>query len=375
MKLFNREICFCDLPQSDIVVFDESHLSLIANHILKGYSFFVYNMRPEKIYISASIICQFFKSLRFLSWSEIKTQKRKPRALCAELIRHYRMGCFMVMKPKVVITVVDNFNIFHWLSRNYKEAIFFAIQNGHRTNKQLTKELSNQYISNFFCFGGYDKDRYSRFGHVVDKCYPIGSLKLGIYGEYFKKNSKIEYDVSIISQFRENWLQNANNYPEVKSQILMHEFLLRCIKESKIKAALIMSRYADNSEIGFFKNIYNDNVDFIGNDRDNFTSYSVVDKSNVIVGFNSTLISEAFGMGKKVLRIDFTGSDDFNDYDPIILLKSPSYSVLKSRLNELLSEPYEDYKKRTKEYAAYIMNYDSDCPPHRFIREKIEKYL
>ena len=100
-----------------------------------------------------------------------------------------------------------------------------------------------------------------------------------------------------------------------------------------------------------------------------------MDKSNVIVGFNSTLISEAFGMGKKVLRIDFTGSDDFNDYDPIILLESPSYSVLKSRLNELLAEPYEDYKKRTKEYAAYIMNYDSDCPPHRFIREKIEKYL
>lgn len=375
MKLFNREICFCDLPQSDIVVFDESHLKLIANYILSGYSLFVYNMRPEKIYINAPIIYQFLKSLRFFNWSEIKIKKRKLRAFCALLICHYRLGCFMVMKPKVVVTMVDNFNIFHWLGKNYREATFFAIQNGHRTNKQLTKELTNQYISNFFCFGDYDKDRYSRFGHVVDKCYPMGSLKLGIYGEYFKKNPKIEYDISIISQFRDNWLLNATDYQEVKSQVLMHEFLLRYMKEHKIRVAVIMSRYADTNEIGFFKNIYNDNVDFIKNDRDNFTSYDIVDKSNIVVGFNSTLISEAFGMGKKVLRIDFTASDDFNDYDLVILLKNPSYSELENRLNELLAEPYEGYRKRTKEYVSYIMNYNSDCPPHEFIRKKIEQYL
>ena len=81
------------------------------------------------------------------------------------------------------------------------------------------------------------------------------------------------------------------------------------------------------------------------------------------------------GLNKKVLRIDFTESVEFNDYDLKIILKNPTYEELTERLDQLLSEPYDSYLERTKEYSSYVMNYKPDLPPHVRIRRKIEEYL
>jgi surface carbohydrate biosynthesis protein len=332
-------------------------------------------MRPEKIYICPSIFYYFLKSLRFFDWHALKIQKRKVRAAIGQLLRYYRMGSFFVMKPKVVITVVDNSGDFHWLCKNYKGAIFFAIQCGHRTNIQLAEGLTKQYLTNFFCFGNYEKDRYSKFQHTALNCYPVGSLRLGIYQEYFKESMTIDYDIAIISQYRKHVFLNTSHDPLKKPQVLMHQILSNYVKENVIKAAIVLVTNGDKEEIDFYKNIYQDSADFLANDKNKLSAYSAIDQCNVILGFNSTLISEAIGMGKKVLRVDFMGSNDQNDYDQTILLKNPSYSELESRLNELLAEPYEDYRKRMKGYACYIMNYNPDCPAHEAIRKKIKEYL
>ena len=80
-------------------------------------------------------------------------------------------------------------------------------------------------------------------------------------------------------------------------------------------------------------------------------------------------------LNNKILRIDFTESSDFNEYKPMILLNNPTYQEMSERLDQLLAEPYDSYRKRTKEYASYVMNYNPDCPPHIYIRNKIEEYL
>ncbi len=369
--------CFYTPPQSDIVVFDESHIKIISNYILAGHSYFIYNMRPEKIYISLSVIYSFLKSLRIYDWNAVKISKRRLRTAIKQLIYIYRMGCFMVIKPRVVVTAVDNSGCFHWLSHNYKDAVFFAIQNGHRTNIQLT-ELTKQHITNYFCFGDYEEERYLRYGHVIEKCYPMRSLKLGVSNAYFKNaksDIEIKYDISIVSQYRRQVFQSSYYPLLLKALTLMHELLSKFIKENCLRVALIMCSNGDTDEIGFYRNIYNDNIDLIKNDKDEFTSYRIINKSGVIVGFNSTLILEAFGIGRKVLLIDLSGTNNFTDYDPIILIKDPGYFDLESRLNSLLDEPYDDYRKRTSEYASYLMNYNPDCPPHEYIRKKIERYL
>ena len=68
-------------------------------------------------------------------------------------------------------------------------------------------------------------------------------------------------------------------------------------------------------------------------------------------------------------------SDDFNEYEPLFILNNPTYSELEKRLNQLIAESYKDYRQRTKEYAKYVINYNSDLPPHVLIRKKIEEYL
>ena len=81
------------------------------------------------------------------------------------------------------------------------------------------------------------------------------------------------------------------------------------------------------------------------------------------------------GFKKKVLRIDFTNTNDVNDYESMTLLNNPTYEELEDRLNKLLAEHYDTYLHRTKEYAAYVMNYNPELPPHEFIREKIKTFL
>ena len=57
------------------------------------------------------------------------------------------------------------------------------------------------------------------------------------------------------------------------------------------------------------------------------------------------------------------------------MFTEPNYEAFKKRLDELRCEPYEEYRKRTKNYASYLMNHYPDYPAHIYIKNKIEEYL
>ena len=80
-------------------------------------------------------------------------------------------------------------------------------------------------------------------------------------------------------------------------------------------------------------------------------------------------------MGIKILYCDFTGTNKYSDYDPMIMFTEPDYESFEKCLNELRKEPYDEYRKRTKKYASYLMNNDISCPPHLIIRDKINSFL
>ena len=65
---------------------------------------------------------------------------------------------------------------------------------------------------------------------------------------------------------------------------------------------------------------------------------------------------------------------------PVIVLNlclfiSINYDLFEKRLNEIRLMPYNKYQNLTKEYAKYLMNYEPDCPAHKFIRKKIMDYV
>jgi surface carbohydrate biosynthesis protein len=389
MFLFHRRIFLKSPPRSDIVIFDEENSYPISMYILEDRPYFIFNVRPEKIYISPSIIINYFISLKYFR-IHTKTKSRKSKALLALLqLRHcYHFACLMTIKPKIVITFIDNSTDFHWLSRYYKNASFFAIQNGIRTNNELNS-LKNKkfYLQHYFCFGNYEESQFNKHELLVKNFYPIGSLLSGYYQFNKNNNIKFRYDICILSAW-----YHAEENPTSKvektrkySKDLMNRYLAKYISEYKLNAVILLKRtkaeenLADTNgkskEIEYIEKYFGKNIDMIKNNSREMSTYKAMDISKIVVGFASTTLREAFSWGKKILYCDFTGSNLFSDYDPMILFTRRNYELFKVRLNELRNEPHEDYIGRTKAYANYLMNNDPNYPPHIYIRKKIEEYL
>lgn len=384
-------ISFKNFSRNKVIVFDNAGSQILNNTILNGIKYTIVHCRKEKIHVTLPLLFLMLKNtVRFLIKSEGLDLKGIPKCrLSGYIYKIYLFSCIEYINPKVVITFIDNNHIFHWISRMYSHCEFFAIQNGHRTTRQIGLS-EKHYHQHFFCFGNYDKHRYAQFGHVVDEYYPIGSLIAGYYRSNVKKEKKKKYDLAIVSQYtrrgfnlyldsqkRELSRQQILNGIKYKAALnLMHSFLIRYIEEYNLRAAVLMRNPLNyDKERNYYEEKYRGKAIIFGRNVKKMTSYFVADESELIAGFNSTFLAESFGLGNKVIHIDFLGTDLWSDYNPMIMFTKPNYPLFKKRLNELRVEPYDEYRERTKEYATYLMNYDPDCPAHIFIRKKILQYL
>jgi len=382
---------FNGLLRNKVVIFDNESNKILKNVVLKGIKYTTLHCRWEEIHITFPILFLMLKNaMRFLIKSKGLGIKGIPKhRWIGRIYKIYLYSCIEYINPKVVITFIDNEHNFHWLSKVYKRCEFFAIQNGHRTEGQLSLCEKN-YLQNFFCFGKYDEQRYAQFGHVIDKCYPIGSLKAGHYRLTVKKERVKKYDIAIVSQYTrrgynlysdsqrkelsKQQITNENIYKETSD--LMDSFLADYIDEYNLRAAVLMRYPLSFEDVrNYYEEKYRGKAVLLGGDVRTTNSYIVAEESEVLVGFSSTLLAEMFGLGNKVLSINFSGNGWWVDYDPMIMFTKPDYSLFKKCLNELRSEPYDEYRRRTKEYATYLMNYNPDSPPHMFIRKKVLQYL
>ena len=331
--------------------------------------------------ISSVVIYGFFKVLHLIGWQKAKTSRKNLGGVGTGRFRNaYLLSCFACMKPKVVITYIDNNVRFHNLSKHYRTAQFLAIQNGNRTNWEYEETGKRKtYHKHFFCFGDYERVQYKQRGDEVEYYYPVGSLLGGWYAFRKKSDDLTKYDVSVVSivlnnaPIRKDRTDLTDFY---KSFYLMNQYLAEYTRERGIRLAVHMRGSLGGLEENYYRNIYGCNVDLVENNREEISStYRGMDNSDVIVGLGSTAVREAFGWGKKVLYCDFTGTDKYHDYDSVIMLTVADYDVFKGSLDELRAEPYESYRSRTKAYAAFLMNFNPDCPAHIFIRQKVLQYL
>lgn len=381
MNFLGRKVIFSfhNPHKSDIVIFHKTNSHYITEIILDDLPYFIFEVGPEKIYISPKVLLHFFLSFRLFDWKSVKTCKIKLRKVLKQLRYIYLLACLESIKPKIVISFIDNSSDLHWLSRIFKSGTIFAIQNGNRTNEQLDKRIK-QYHKHFFCFGNYERDRYERFGHVVEYFHPVGSLLAGYYKtEKCRGYINIKYDISIISQYSKRLYEKTYLEDRVKWNAMdkMHTFLAKYVNEYNLKAVLLLRKTNPDidGERVYFDKFYKQNVVYIYNEKKAMSTYMAMDQSEVVVDFFSTASVEAFGWGKKVLHCDFTGTNKYNDYDPMVMFSEQDYETFKKRLHALRSEPYDEYRKRSREYASYVMNNNPDLPPNIYIRKKIEEYL
>jgi len=385
LKIYNFKICLKNPIKNDIIVFDETNSHLITDLVLNGLKPYVYKVRSGIIFISPIIILYFIKSLINFNWQILRTSKKKLRAIIIELLYHYHFVCFQFISPKVVITFIDNSGIFHWLCKNYKDAEFFAIQNGSRSDWELNVvDINSYYLTNYFCFGNYDIDRFNNSKIEVKNYFPIGSLIGGYVTHNNIYNNQVTYDICLVPAGYidlENNIISDELHEYWKSYYKLVKYFDKYSQENNVRAAVLLRFDQNNNasiselELDYYKRTISNNIDIVNNNQRKYSNYVNALNSKVIIGSGSTILSELFGFGKKILHCDFSEKRLFTNYDPMIVFCEDDYDSFKLRLNNLRLEPYEEYLSRTKEYASYIMNYNIDLPPHKFIRNKIEKYL
>ena len=147
-----RKLHFKSPPSSDIVIFEKTGSGRIQNLILTGKPVFVFDSRLDDIFLSFRVVGRFLLNLSHFKINSIKNSSTGLRGIVGQLWRIYILSVIKIINPKVIITLIDNHSVFHWLCENYKGAELMAVQNGSRIKTQFMNVKEPYNIQHFFCF-------------------------------------------------------------------------------------------------------------------------------------------------------------------------------------------------------------------------------
>jgi len=379
---FKVKINFSNPQSKDLLVFDcDSIFDL--KYILLNYNYFVLQVRKEKIYniyISFQIIAKIFKNYR------------------GNFMSAYLMSLVEIVKPKVIITTIDNSLKFFEICKIFHKKIYFlAIQNASRydiklndylyKNRLVNYDLNKKYfLSNFFCFGRYEIDLYKKYKVQIKNFIPTGSLRLANFLEFIKKNKiKIKknfYDICLISEScsgRDNYLSNPNmekGFATVAKYTIMF-----CIKYN-LKFVFASKRLKDSKshaeEFNFFKIYLNENEfkyllkNKIDRNMEKFSSYKAMFESKITVGTSSTMLRENLCAEGKILSCNLTKSNlwDF-PISGLCAINNCSYEEFEKRLLKIYFMSNNKYKLTIKNKKNYLMNYNKKVSTIKNIKKCI----
>ncbi len=363
------KIKFNSLNKNKVLIFDQNGENILSRAVLDSLNYTVLPVRGESVFISLRIVVNSIKNLFKVILFLLRIKKINISYLIS---LGYYLSCIEYVAPKVVIANIDNAGLFYHLNKLYNKAEFLAIQNGMRVPDDIKRSTLTNDIFQFFCFGLYEKELYSKCGHKTTNFKPIGSLRGGYYKYCLSEKPEICYDICIVSQFRED-IVFGNKYPSDKAGYArLNKYLAMFLKDKNIKKVCVACRFNNDLEVDYFKQFY-DHAEIVKNNREELLTYKCMDKSNVIIAGFSTAAIEAFGWGKKVLLYNYTGDNNYSFPLPDICMieGNDEYRFFEEKLNNLLTMNYDYYKKINSKYFKYFMNYDPQNPPNEIIRRKI----
>lgn len=309
--------------KAPVMIFDPDGGDILEKLILSGIEYTSIEARGEKYYLSPHMLWRIAVNLR----------KYESRDIA------YYASCIDVVRPRVVMTYVDNSNRFQILSRCYRGPSFIAVQNGSRDARDIRPSngiapTASELVSmtNFYCFGQFEEDMYKEFGHQVDDYHKIGSIRLSYYRTNIRHQAPAEeaseFDICLISNYKweimeqdpATWSDRVRpiyTYTEY-SQALLDEYLARYVKERGLKLCIAGNRppFQVDLERRFFERVYGPDATFIPGDKASWSTFKAIENSRLSVCYNSTAGFEALGLGRKSLFVNFTGIDDLDPPRP-----------------------------------------------------------
>ena len=366
----------------DVLIYDGEGSDIILHCMPVQSSIFIIKNRVEiPLFISISFFLRIFTGL-------IK-YRRLGAAIMTAIIKQ--------LKPKVIITYIDNAPTISWIKKLSPSVPVLAIQNGTRWDFS-NKNRAHMEYDYYFSFGSVEADIFSQGGHTVSNFYPIGSLRAGIFREEYPVSKEKEFDLCYISQLDpipsncaglDEWtLEIFTSYYEVGKRYF--DIIAKYAEENNLNLCVAMRSPQNSAESAmereYFRYQGHANIEYIPQSR--FSSYRAVQASKLSFTISSTLGYEALGLGERVifakdvevvkaLVTQGTWTDNLVTHrlPELQRLHSLDYSELSFKAMELLKMTNENYINYSKNARAYYMNYDDEQKPHEIIKSKIKELL
>lgn len=348
--------------------------------------FGVLSKRRERFYLGFGIVLSFLINLARSPWWKTLHGNLGIRHIKGLLFVAYLLAWIQCVRPRVVVTFIDNDWQFGFLSRLYPAALFVAIQNGVRSEFNLRFDLppashpgSRISMPFLYCFGQCEVEAFPAYGHFVDKIIPVGSLRASWYRTNIapKLNLPVIYDVLLVSQW-ERTIMKDGRYPEIAQSLNSLDELLATFMSVRQLRFAIALRGGGAEEKSYFFDRYGKDVTLIERNVEMMSSYMAADQAQVIIVLDSTIGREAYGWGKKVLFVNLTGYSMYRTpVDPTCYTEDGEYSKFEVKLARLIDEPYYEYLTRTRASREWLMGSSKHSGDwaHERIRSDLERHL
>ena len=396
---------FKRIPRAEIVIFDKAG-SETLEPCLPSSSQFVIHVRGEIFH--ADPLTQLLR-IYFL----LRTGRPYFSYFCSLVAQ---------IRPKVLVTFIDNTVAFHELSNTFPEIRFMAIQNGWRF-PSVPNHLGNsgRYRSTFFCFGENEVINYRKRGVEFARTMPVGSLKNSISGKACRTSARPHLisnhksrNLAYISQFRplpeganakakskerlrsdlkavgpdvdvSVYQQNIEPAAIRESERLNVQWLLKFQSRSNqesivdisiLRASRTPEAFTLDSEWEYFAGFGVPDRRTLKRKSGIFDNYESIRHADVVISSGSTLALEALGMGKRVLITQPVASQyQAPDFEVPWWQINLGYDDFSNSLKDLLCMTDKEFSHLYAREIKYLINQDASRPTYELVRSEVAAAL
>jgi len=371
--------------KTEIILFHPEGEEYLKRMVFQGLEYTIFDPSKDVIYSFKAIIKTIFDSLKlnielfaksFFSVRQAKNFYRKYQAV-------YIANQLREMKPKVILTFIDNSSIFHLVCEAYKEIPFLAIQNGGRhswcVDEALPEPEMKYHIGEYYCFGPYVQKLFEKHQHPIEKYITCGSLVGGYYFSTHKsslvQDEKI-HDICLVSQWHSHF-SDLSAMPRGWMRLgeaidVLTGYVARFAAEQSTKVCIAL-RSDKQDERDYYIKYFKGNCVFQQSERLTFSSYKAVTNSKLVIAINSTLATESFGAGLKVLFVNPFGEKWLKptSNDGPWYISEPDYEKFSDYASRLLDMETDSYLQKAGMEMENVVSYDLEKPAHTVIRKRL----
>lgn len=348
--------------RTDVVVLDSTNLQVLKP-LLGTHSYQVVPLDADGVCLAPSV---FLRTLRFA-------------AIARNFAVAQTAAVIEAASPGIVITFIDNSDVYQRAAALLPHRKFLAIQNGNRLLKRDNPVGGRKvYHDCFACFGAFEVDQYRQHGVDVKTFYPIGSIKDAYYRQYAENRTRTRrFDLCLVSQVRPR-LETTFPDQYESCDLLTRHLRTFCEKHGK-SICVALRKHPDIApeqyhwEREWFQSRLGERAIVFPNVPGEYTTYELVDDSGVSLALHTTVLREGFGRGSRILACNFTGNSTYDfPVDGPWSLTDREYESFETRLLWLLDMSQDEYQVRCNGLPQYLVAYNKALPADLFLKQQIE---